>query len=368
MLALPRLHRALPASLIAIAVATVLAELGGLPVARIGQIPAGLPAPHLPDIAPSELPGLATAVMAIAALAAIESLLSAKVADGMADGDPHDPDRELIGQGIANVGVSLFGGMPATGAIARTAVNVRAGARTRAATVLHGLVLTLVVFSLSPMLERVPLAGLAGVLVVTAVRMVDVRTVRRILRSSHSDSVLLLGTSAATVAFDLVVAVGVGVALASILALKALAESTTFEREPIEHPDVDLTLEHALLRDHIVAYRLDGALFFGAAQRFLLEMTEVSDVEVVILRLGGLRVLDSTGAQALADLIDVLEDRGITVLLASVRPEHRQLLDRVGVLQRLAHESHLLPDIGHALAHARRHHVRNRDESAEIAA
>jgi SulP family sulfate permease len=359
MVVLPRVHRALPAALVAVGAATVLAEVAGMPVARIGHIPAGLPLPHVADLSLMDLPGLMSAVLAVAALAAIESLLSAKVADGMADGEPHDPDRELVGQGMANVAVSLMGGMPATGAIARTAVNVRAGARTRLATIAHGLVLTLFVFALAQVLERVPLAALAGALMVTAVRMVEFGTVDRIVRSTRSDALLLVTTATATVAFDLIIAVGVGVALASLLALRAVASSTSFEREPVESVAIDATLEHALLHEHIVAYRLDGALFFGAAQRFLLELTEVSDVEVVILRLGRLRVLDSTGAQALADLIRHLEHRGITVLLSSLRPEHRRLIERVGVLNSLAHKNHMLPTIGEALIHARRH-VRNR--------
>ncbi len=253
--------------------------------------------------------------MAVAALAAVESLLSAKVADGMADTEAHDPNRELFGQGMANVAVSFFGGMPATGAIARTAVNVKAGGRTRAAAIIHGLVLAVIAVALAPALARIPLAALAGVLIVTAVRMVEFGTVRRILRSTRSDALLLAATAAATVAFNLVIAVGVGVALASLLALRAVAESTTFEQETIERVDVDDELEHALLHEHIVAYRLDGALFFGAAQRFLLELAEASDVEVVILRLGRLRVLDSTGAQALGDLITHLQHHDVTVLL-----------------------------------------------------
>jgi SulP family sulfate permease len=361
MIALPRLHRGLPASLFAVGTATLVAELAGLHVARIGHIPAGLPTPSLPHVALGEIPGLLSAVLAVAALAAIESLLSAKVADGMADGDPHDPDRELIGQGMANVAVSLVGGMPATGAIARTAVNVRAGARTRVATIVHGLVLAVIVLLLATTLEKVPLAALAGVLMVTAVRMVEFGTVDRILRSTRGDAAMLLVTAAATVAFDLVTAVGVGIALASLLALKAMADSTTFERDAVESEQIDATLEHALLEEHIVAYRLDGALFFGAAQRFLLELTEISDVEVVILRLGRLRVLDSTGAQALGGLIGHLQHRGITVLLASLPPEHHRLLQRVGVFESLTHENHLLPTIDEALMHARRHHVRNRE-------
>jgi SulP family sulfate permease len=361
MTGLPRLHRGLPASLVAVAGATVTAELAGLHVARIGAIPSGLPQLAVPHVAAGQVPGLATAVLAVAALAAIESLLSAKVADGMADGERHDPDRELLGQGVANVAVSMFGGMPATGAIARTAVNVRAGARTRAATIVHGLTLVTIVVACAPLLQRIPLAALAGVLMVTAVRMVEFGTVRRLLHSTRADALLVVATAAATVAFDLVTAVGVGVALASLQALRAMAENTSFNRETLEPVDVDATLEHALLEEHIVAYRLDGALFFGAAERFLLELTEVSDVEVVILRLGRLRVLDSTGAQALASLIEHLQARGITVLLASLRPEHRRLVERVGVLDTLAHANHLQPTISEALAHARRHHVRNRE-------
>jgi sulfate permease, SulP family len=356
MAVLPRLHHGLPASLAAVVAATGVAEAAGLDVARIGHIPAGLPAPGLPDLSGGHVAQLASAVLAVAALAAIESLLSAKVADGMADGEPHDPDRELVGQGLANVAVSFFGGMPATGAIARTAVNVRAGARTRLAAIVHGVVLVLIVLALAPLLARVPLAALAGVLMVTAVRMIEFGTVGRILRSTRSDALLLTVTAASTVAFDLVVAVGAGVALASLLALKAMADTTTFARETSPAGElIDATLEHELLDQHIVAYRLDGALFFGAAQRFLLELTEITDVEVVILRLGTLRVLDSTGAQALADLIAHLQHSGITVLLASVKPAHRRLLARTGALDTLAHERHLLPTIREAMEHARTH-------------
>jgi SulP family sulfate permease len=368
MVVLPRVHRTLPAGLIAVAVATVVAELAGLGAPRIGHLPASLPAPVVPDISLGDLPDLWGAVVAVAALAGIESLLSAKVADGMADGEPHDPDRELVGQGLANVAASFFGGMPATGAIARTAVNVRSGARTRAATIVHALVLVLVVLALAPLLSRVPLAALAGVLMVTAVRMVDLRTGLRIVRSSRADALLLLATCGATIAFDLVIAIGVGVALATMLVLRAVAASTTFGREPADETrteaTIDPALEHALLQEHIVTYRLDGALFFGAAQRFLLELTEVADVEVVILRMSRLRVLDSTGAQALTDLIEHLQARGVTVLLASVPQQHRRLLERVGTLDALADRDHVLPTIAEALEHARAHPLRARRGAA----
>lgn len=364
MLVVPRIHRGLPSSLIAVAVATIVAELAAMPIGRIGAIPSSLPTPSLPALHASEIPGLLSAAFAVAALGALESLLSAKVADGMADGEAHDPDRELVGQGLANVAVSFFGGMPATGAIARTAVNVRAGGRTRLASIVHSLVLVVIVVALAPALSLVPLAALAGVLMVTAVRMVELGTVSRIVRSTRSDAALLAITAGATVAFNLVVAVGVGVALAAVLALRAVADTATFLREAPGEGVVDPVLEHALLDEHIVAYRLDGALFFGAAQRFVLELADVGDVEVVILRLGRLSVLDSTGAQAIGDLVRRLQHRNITVLLASVRPQHLTLLRSVGVLDALAHENHLVPTIAEALDHARSHHVRNRPLAA----
>jgi SulP family sulfate permease len=360
MLLAPRLHRSLPASLLAVAAATAVAQLAGLDVVTIGAIPASLPAPSLPAVDGAALVDLVVAALAVAAFAGIESLLSARVADGMTDVEAHDPDRELLGQGAANVAAGLFGGMPATGAIARTAVNARAGARTRAAAVVHGVVLLVVVLALTPVLAELPLAALAGVLLVTAVRMVDGPTVVRIVRSSRQDALLLTATAGATLAFDLVVAVGIGVALAAGLALREVARSAEFARDPVRPVDVDPTLEHALLREHVVVYRLDGALFFGAAQRFLHELAAVSDVEVVLLRMGGLRVLDSTGAQALGDLVGELERRGVTVLLVGPRPAHLALIERVGALAHLAHQRHVLPTLDAGLAHARRHHVRRR--------
>lgn len=353
MVVLPRLHRSFPASLIAVGAATLLARALDLQVPRIGAIPSSLPLPHLPSLHLGELAGLASPVLAIAALAAIESLLSAKVADGMSDADDHDPDRELFGQGLANVGASLFGGMPATGAIARTAVNVRAGGRTRLSSMVHGLVLFLVVILLVPVVSAIPLAALAGVLMVTAVRMVEFGTVNRLLRSTRGDALVLVVTALTTVAFDLVVAVEVGIVLASFLALRAVALSSSFKQEPnARSVDVDSEAEHALLQEHIVTYRLDGALFFGAAQRFLLELTEVADVKVVILRLGQVQVLDATGAQALGDIVEHLQHRGIAVLLCSVRPWHLRLIEGIGVLDALTHSHHVLPTIDEAIAYA----------------
>jgi len=354
MVLVPKIHRALPASLLAVMIATTVAQLAGLDVARIGALPDSLPLPSLPSVSMGRLSDLFGAALAVAALAAIESLLSAKVADGMADTRRHDPDRELFGQGLANIASPLFGGMPATGAIARTAVNVRSGARTRAAAIVHSLALLMVVFFGGPLVAKIPLAALAGVLMVTAVRMVDPHNVRAVMRATRSDAIVLVVTAGVTLAFDLILAVEVGVAVAAVLALRAVARTAAAVPEPVD-PQIDVDEEQRLLHDHIVTYRLDGALFFGASQRFLAELTAVSDVKVAILRLPDVQVLDATGAQALGEIVSELEARGVTVLLKGARPEHQRTLLAVGAIDALAHERHLFDDLDAAVEHARLH-------------
>ncbi|MFP5450514.1 MAG: SulP family inorganic anion transporter [Thermoleophilia bacterium] len=355
-----RLHRGIPGSLLAVVVGTLIAEWAGLDVARIGALPGSLPAPSLPSMEPGQFRGLLSAAVAVAALAAIESLLSAKVADGMQDGRPHDPDRELLGQGMANIVAPLFGGMPATGAIARTAVNVRSGAVTRMASIVHALTLAVIVLVAAGLVARIPLAALAGVLMMTAARMVERHNIRAVLTSTRSDALVLAATAAATVAFDLIVAIEIGMVVAAVLALRMLARSARIEETPIDaaRPELGHEREMALLDEHIVVYRLDGALFFGAAQRFLATLTETGEVRVVILRLPHLHMIDATGAQTLGQVVENLEERGITVLLKGPRPEHVPVLRAVGVLDRLAHDRHLFGDLDAAVAHARVHVTR----------
>ena len=353
MVLVPRIHRGLPSSLLAVVVATVAARVGDAGVGVIGDLPSSLPMPSLPTFDAGLVSDLFGAVLAVAALGALESLLSAKVADGMAGVGRHDPNRELIGQGLANIVSPLFGGMPATGAIARTAVNVKAGARTRMAAIVHALVLVGVVFAGSGLVAEIPLAALAGVLMVTAVRMVEVHNVRSIVRATRSDAVILAVTAVVTVGFDLILAVEVGMAAAAVLALRQLARTSVFVAEPL--PLLDTDQASALRADHIVSYRLDGALFFGAVQRFLGELASVGDVRVVILRFPDLQMLDATGAQALGEIIEELERRGITVLLKGPRPEHLRILREVGAIDRLAHENHLFTDLDAAIEHARTH-------------
>lgn len=353
----PRLHRSVPASLLAVVVATLVTRVAGLDIASIGSLPDSLPVPEVPGLAADRVSSLFTAALAVAALVALESLLSARVADGMADTGRHDPDRELFGQGLANLASPLFGGMPATGAIARTAVNVRAGARTRVSAIVHSVVLLLVVFLGGPLVARIPLAALAGVLMVTAVRMVEVHNVRAILRSTRSDALVLVITAVATIAFDLIVAVEIGVAIAVVLALRSVARTATATPERVAEIDGDA--EATLLHEHIITYRLDGAVFFGAAQRFLHTLSSVSDVRVVILRLPDVQFLDATGAQAFGEIVSDLEGRGITVLLKGPRPEHARVLRAVGSLDRLAHENHVFSNLDAAIEHARLHVARS---------
>lgn len=342
-----------PFSLIGVALATVVTRVFDVPVATLGHLPSSLPAPSLAFIDPVAISSLATAALAIAALAALESLLCATVADAMTVDEHHDPDRELFGQGLANMVVPLFGGVPATAAIARTAVNVRAGATSRLAAVTHSLVLLAIVFLAAPLVSGIPLAALAGVLFATCVRMVEAGALRALLRSTRSDAVIVTLTFTVTVALDLVTAVGVGVGAAVVLALRSVARTARLEQVPFDTGDHSAE-EHALLSEHIVVYRIDGPLFFGAAHRLLLELPDVVDVDVVILRMSRVTTLDATGANVLADAITRLERRGIVVLLSGITPEHDDVLRSLGSASALRAAGRILADTPTAIALARR--------------
>ncbi|MDC2950496.1 SulP family inorganic anion transporter [Streptomyces heilongjiangensis] len=349
-----RLRPTLPFSLVAVVAATVLTQVAHLDAAPIGDLPSGLPAPSLGFLDPGALGSLLAPAVAVAALAALESLLSASVADGMTVGRRHDPDRELFGQGLANLAAPLFGGVPATGAIARTAVNVRTGAGSRLAALTHAAILAAIVFAAAPLVARIPLAALAGVLLATAVRMVEVGSLRAMARATRSDALILVLTAVATLALDLVYAVLIGLAVAGALALRAVAQQARLDRVPLDRGDHSAE-EHALLAEHIVAYRIDGPLFFAAAHRFLLELTEVADVRVVILRMSRVSTMDATGALVLKDAVERLTRRGILVLASGIRPGQRRVLDSVGALEPLLHEGREYATTPEAIRAARHH-------------
>jgi SulP family sulfate permease len=354
---LARVLPRLPGSLVAVVVATGLNAGLGLGAATIGTIPAGLPAPHLPDVPWGDLDVLVLPAIAVAALASLESLLSATVSDAMSVGQRHDPHRELFGQGLANLASPLFGGIPATAAIARTAVNVRAGATSRLAAVTHAAFLLAVVVVAAGWVSRIPLAALAGVLIATALHMVRVSSLVALLRSTRGDAAVLAVTVAATILFDLVTAVIVGLVVAGFFALRQTAQTARLDETPLDAGDSS-DEEQALLDEHIVAYRMDGPLFFAAAHDFLLELSDISNVRVVILRMARVSTIDATGAHVLADTISRLEGRGVTVLLSGVQPQHEHVLRQLGVHDRLAHEHHLFDSTPQAIEHARVHAAR----------
>ncbi|WP_018352538.1 SulP family inorganic anion transporter [Longispora albida] len=331
---------AIPFSLVAVTAATVAAKVLGLPVAHIGQLPATPPAPSLGFLDPVLAIELLPSALAIAVLAALESLLSATVADNMSGTNTrHDPDRELFGQSLANLAAPLFGGLPAAAAVARTAVNVRSGATTRLSALAHALTLALIMLAAAPLVAEVPLAALAGVLLATAIRMVQVRTVRSLAKAGRSDAFVLGLTAAATLALDLVMAVMVGVLAAGALALRTITR--TVRVDPLR------------AEEHIVAYRIDGPLFFAAAERFVTELSRVADVRVVILRMSRVSTIDATGALALRDAIRQLEQGGISVYMSGIRPEHHRALTALGVLDRLREAGRLFSGTSKAIMAAR---------------
>ena len=370
-----RLRPAVPVALLAVVAATVVTRLADLPVATIGALPSRLFSLGVPSVSWSELRVLVVPAAAVAALAALESLLSATVADAMSVSTRHDPDRELFGQGLANLASPLLGGIPATAAIARTAVNVRSGARSRLAAVVHSVVLLVVVLALAPVVGWIPLAALAGVLIATAVRMVEVSSLRALVRVSRSDAFVLALTFLATVVLDLATAVVLGIVTAGALALRQLANTTALREESLADVDVPRTLddqgdhgveERALLDERIVAYRLEGPLFFGGAHSALLELTEVSDVRVAILRMSHVTTLDATGAAVLADTVRSLESRGVTVLLSGVPARFVPRLAATGIHRHLTALHHVFEHTPDAIAHARRHVARDDHHAMDV--
>ena len=342
----PRLHPQLPGSIIAIILVATTVYLARIPMETIGALPSALPAPQLPLVNLDLLIALAGPACTVAALAAIESLLSARVAAGLADTGPYDADRELVGQGLASIAVGFFGGMPATGAIARTAVNIRAGGRTRIASIVHSLVLLAVVYLASTVVSEIPLAALSGVLMVTAFRMVSVATVRTLVGSTRSDTFIFFLTAVITVSFDLIIAVGIGIAVAAFFALRKLSAASGVARE-------ELPGAAQLGDERIALFRLDGSLFFGAADRILEQVLENTSVSVVIIRMSQIQIMDATGGNVVTEMIRGLNRRGITVLVKGIQEQHLRLLTRVGVVRKLQDEHHLFDNLDEAVAHAR---------------
>lgn len=331
--------RRVPMPLIALLLASALQALMQWPsVATIGSafggIPRTLPLPAWPSITLGEVLQLAGPAFTIALLGAIESLLTAVVADGMAD-TRHDPNQELIGQGAANILSPLFGGFAATGAIARTATSIRNGARSPLAGIVHALLLILVIVAFAPLAASIPLAALAAILFFVAWNMSDLPHVMTTLRTaSASDKSLLLITFFLTVFVDLVVAVNVGIVLAALLFMRRMAGAVRVEPQ---HPE-DATdwPTHLRLPEDTLVYRIEGPFFFGAAETLERTLERVQlDVRTVVLRFGRVPFIDATGLATLDEIVRRFQKRQVRVILCGLHSEIAGALANAGIIARV---------------------------------
>lgn len=346
----PRVTQRIPGPLVALLVATGLTHGLGLGIdtieTRYGGVPSQLPTFRLPDIDFALLPRLIQPALAIAMLAGIESLLSAVVADGMT-GRRHRANAELLAQGVANLASPLFGGIPATGAIARTATNVKNGGRTPLAGVTHALTLLVVLTTAGPWVALVPIAALAGVLLVVAYNMSEWRVFTGLLRGPRSDVLVLLTTFSLTVMVDLIVAIEVGVVLAALLFMRRMSEvstvrSITDQMVDVERPGFAAEDADIVLPPGTEVYEVAGSFFFGSAQRFSEVLSEIrTRPRVVILRMRDVLVLDSTGLHALEKVGERLRRQGTYLLLAGVHAQPMNVLVRTGAYERLGRENML---------------------------
>lgn len=342
----PGLKR-VPGPLVAMVVATLLQAVLQLPgVATIGSafggIPTGLPSLTLPELSMTQVVTLIGPAFTIAMLGAIESLLSAVVADGMA-GTKHDSNQELIGQGIANIAAPLFGGFAATGAIARTATNIRNGATSPLAGIVHALTLVAVLLFLAPLAASVPLAALAAILFVVAWNMSEVKHFAHNLKTAPgADRAILVITFALTVFADLVVAVNVGVILAILHFLRRMAE--VVETQPVDAQELAAELkQHGVERlpSGVMVYEIAGPMFFGAVENFERALLQThTDPQILIIRLRRVPFMDVTGIQTLDEVIGKLRQRGVRVILSEANSRVHAKLRRAGVVGQIANEGH----------------------------
>lgn len=339
----PYVSRKIPGSLVAIIVTTIIVSLGHLPVKTIGDlytIKAGLPTFTLPDISFALIRQMISPAFTIAVLAAIESLLSCVVSDGMI-GDRHRSNAELVGQGVGNIMSALFGGIPATGAIARTAANVKDGGRTPIAGMVHAVTLLFILLFLMPYASLIPMSCLAAILIMVGYNMSGWRTVIRILKSApKSDIAVLLITLILTVFFDLVVAIEFGMILASFLFLKRMADVATV-RQWVDKPDLDEISENTDLKQipkNAMVYEIFGALFFGAANDFL-DVVNKEGKNVLIFRMRNVPVMDISGLEALEEALETCNKRDMTLLLSHVNEQPMKVMEKAGFITKIGQEN-----------------------------
>lgn len=358
MLFLPRITRRVPASIVALLACTVACALLHLRVetigSRFGGIPRGLPPFAIPDFHAEHILPLIPSAFTVALLAALESMLSAVVADGMT-GDRHNPNVELVAQGIANITSPLFGGIPATGAIARTATNIRSGARSPVSGIVHALTLLAILLVAAPLASYIPLATLAAVLFVVSYNMGEWREIGGILQLGFTAISVWLVTFALTVFADLTVAVGVGMALAALVYIYRIAETTTvtpvtddYIRDGLPH-----TLQGRIIPPYVTLLRIHGPFLFGTTEKLVEATSNVEVFEpVVILRLRNMTAIDATGIHAIESFAKRLTESGRTLVLCGAMEQPSILLQKPRFLDHVGREN-IMPNIQAALDRAK---------------
>lgn len=355
-----RLFPRAPHMLVGMLLATVICQVFSLPVetigSRFGELPHGLPMPELPTVDWQHLPQLVKPAFVIALLAAIESLLSASVADGMT-GSRHHPNTELIGQGIGNICSALFGGLPATGAIARTATNIRSGAKTPVSGLIHAVTLLLILLLAGQYATLIPLSALAGILCIVCYNMAEIGTFAHLLKGPRQDALVLCTTFTLTVLIDLVVAVEVGVLMAALLFISRMAQISnvadiTRELEgddPEENPARSRYLRQ--VPDNVEIFDVQGPFFFGAVEQFkdMVFKTLEHDIEYVLLRLRLVPALDATGLHVLEDFLEYCHHHGITLLLCGVQDQPLNVINKDKPFISELHQENICENIDAAL-------------------
>jgi len=343
--------------LVALIVITVLQSIFHFQgVATIGSafggIPRSLPSLSFPSVTLAQFFSLVGPAFTIALLGAIESLLSAVVADGMA-GTRHDSNQELIGQGIANIVAPLFGGFAATGAIARTATNIRSGATSPLAALVHSGFLILVILLLAPLAAAIPLCCLSAVLFVVAWNMSELpHVVRLVRRAPKPDVAVLLLTFFLTVLVDLVVAVNVGVILAALLFMRRMADAVSVTSQTDALARSDSGVAAPSVPNGVVVYSIEGPFFFGAAEKLERTLAHIQrGASTLVLRMGNVPFVDATGMSAIEEMIADFQRHGATVLLVELRPNVRYKLERSGVIEKVGREN-VLDTLDEALTRA----------------
>lgn len=355
---LPRLARRVPASIVAVLICTAVGAFFHLPVetigSRFGGIPRGLPPFAIPNFHAEHILPLIPAAFTVALLAALESMLSAVVADGMT-GDRHNSNVELVAQGFANIVSPLFGGIPATGAIARTATNIRAGARSPVSGMIHALTLLVILVVAAPLASYIPLATLAAVLFVVAYNMGEWHEIGGILRLDFTAISVWLVTFALTVFADLTVAVGVGLGLAALLYIRRVADTTTVS--PVTEEYIRDGLPHVLqgriVPPYVSLLRIHGPFLWGTTEKLIEATVNIEAFEpVVVLRLRNMTAIDATGIHAIETFAKRLHESGRTLILCGAMEQPSKLLSGTRFLDRLGREN-IMPNIQAALDRAK---------------